>query len=52
MFRNKRVKQYHIEADEVFLDSKNLPHFDKQQFEGKLEKPLSKNILLQEKFCL
>lgn len=45
MFRNKRVKQYHIEADEVFLDSKNLPHFDKQQFEGKLEKPLSKNIL-------
>ncbi len=30
-----------IEADEVFLDSKNLPFFDKQQFEGKLEKPIS-----------
>lgn len=45
MFRRKRSRQYHIEADEVFLDSQNLPHFDKQQFEGKLEKPLSKKIL-------
>ncbi len=45
MFNKKRGKQYHIEADEVFLDSKNLPHFDKHQFEGKLEKPLPKSIL-------
>ncbi len=46
MFRTKKRYGYnHIEADEVFLDSKNLPHFDKQQFEGKLEKPLSKKTL-------
>jgi penicillin-binding protein 2 len=34
-----------IEADEVFLDTKNLPHFNKERFEGKLEKPISKHIL-------
>ncbi len=31
-----------IDPDEIFLDSSNLPHFDKQQFEGTIEKPISK----------
>lgn len=30
-----------INPDEIFLDSKNLPGFDKDQFEGRIEKPIS-----------
>ena len=29
-----------IEPDEIFLDSSNLPDFDRHQFEGRLEKPI------------
>ncbi len=29
-----------IEPDEIFLDSSNLPEFDRNQFEGRLEKPI------------
>lgn len=29
-----------IEPDEIFLDSSNLPEFDQNQFEGRLEKPI------------
>ncbi len=32
-----------IEPDEIFLDSSNLPQFDKNQFEGRIEKPIDKN---------
>jgi len=42
-FKNKsfrdRVKD--IDPDEIFLDSENLPKFDINQFEGRLEKPIS-----------
>lgn len=31
-----------IEPDEIFIDSSNLPNFDTSQFEGRLEKPISK----------
>ncbi|HMP67421.1 MAG TPA: penicillin-binding transpeptidase domain-containing protein [Candidatus Paceibacterota bacterium] len=31
-----------IDPDEIFLDSENLPGFDIDQFEGRLEKPISK----------
>ncbi len=31
--------------DEIFLDSKNLPDFDTQQFEGHLERPITKRTL-------
>lgn len=41
-FRKKR-RIIEIAPDEIFLDSKNLPDFDTQQFEGRLEKPISKN---------
>lgn len=31
-----------MEPDEIFLDSKNLPEFDTQQFEGRIETPIKK----------
>lgn len=31
-----------IAPDEIFLDSHNLPEFDRDQFEGRLEKPIAK----------
>jgi penicillin-binding protein 2 len=43
-----------IEPDEIFLDSQNLPDFDTQQFEGQLDKPISRRSLfaLGIVFCL
>ncbi len=34
-----------IDPDEIFLDSKNLPNFNTQQFEGRIERPISKRII-------
>lgn len=42
--RNKR-RIVEIDPDEVMLDSSNLGHFDTSQFEGRLEKPISKLTL-------
>ena len=38
---HKRIKK-DIDPDEIFLDSKNLPNFNTQQFEGRLEKAIPK----------
>jgi penicillin-binding protein 2 len=35
-----------VEPDEIFLDSKNLQNFDSQQFEGRIEKQISKKTVL------
>lgn len=35
-----------IDPDEIFLDSKNLPGFDKDHFEGRIEKPISHIAIL------
>ena len=35
-----------IDPDEIFLDSKNLPNFNTQQFEGRIEKPIPKHSIL------
>jgi len=40
LFRRKRIKMSDIAPDEIFLDSSNLPHFNRGQFEGRFEKPL------------
>lgn len=42
MHRKKRTDSSFnaITPDEIFLDSENMPEFDKHQFEGKIEKPL------------
>lgn len=46
MFKKNRIKRASsfVEPDEIFLDSKNLGNFDTQQFEGRIEKPISKNV--------
>src|SRR3989344_1102352 len=41
-FRKNKAKNTFVEPDEIFLDSKNLQNFDRQQFEGRIEKPISK----------
>ncbi len=33
-----------IDPDEIFLDSKNLPNFDTNQFEGRIEKPIPHTV--------
>ncbi len=40
----KRIKK-DIDPDEIFLDSKNLPNFNTQQFEGRLEKAIPKHSI-------
>ncbi len=42
--RNNRRKTQALDPDEIFLDSQNLPEFDTNQFEGRLEKPISKGV--------
>lgn len=44
-FFRRRRKGREIYPDEVMLDSSNLPNFDTTQFEGRLEKPISKLAL-------
>ncbi len=41
---HKRIKR-NIDPDEIFLDSQNLPNFNEQQFEGRLEKPIPKRTI-------
>ncbi len=42
-FRRRFKQAYRdLDPDEVLLDARNLPSFNTQQFEGRLEKPISK----------
>ncbi len=41
LFRRK-FKNTEIAPDEIFMDSHNLPQFDEHQFEGRLDRPISK----------
>lgn len=43
--RLKKRRRIDIAPDEIFLDSKNLPNFNTQQFEGRLEKPIPKRSI-------
>lgn len=43
--RTRKYREYNIDPDEVFLDSTNLMNFNKDQFEGRIEKPISKKTL-------
>lgn len=36
------MKKKEIYPDEILIDSENIPKFDTQQFEGRLEKPITK----------
>ena len=39
-------KNFLVDPDEIFLDSHNLENFDRQQFEGRIEKPIPKRTML------
>jgi penicillin-binding protein 2 len=42
---SRRKKYIEIDPDEILIDTRNLPHFDRDQFEGRMEKPISKPVL-------
>ena len=44
--RRKSNKNSFVEPDEIFLDSKNIQNFDRQQFEGRIAKSISKKNIL------
>lgn len=44
--KKRKSRNVFIEPDEIFLDSKNLPDFNIQQFEGQIAKPISRNSIL------
>lgn len=46
MFNRGRFRASGIDPDEIFLDAHNLPQFDTQQFEGVIEKPISKRTII------
>lgn len=48
MFKFLKQKKYNqdIDPDEIFLDSANLPGFNNDMFEGRIEKPISKFSIL------
>ncbi len=41
----KKKKRSTLDLDEIFLDSKNLENFDRQQFEGRIEKPIARKTV-------
>lgn len=45
--RNKKrfYKKFELDPDEILLDVHNLPQFNSQQFEGRMERPISKRTL-------
>ncbi len=42
--RNKKIKTYSIDPDEIFMDTLNVSGLDTQQFEGVIEKSINKKI--------
>lgn len=45
-FRKRKYKNQEILPEDIFLDSSNLPDFDSDQFEGRIEKPISRKTIL------
>jgi penicillin-binding protein 2 len=47
IFKKNKIKNKNsfVEPDEIFLDSKNIQNFDRQQFEGRIERPISKKTI-------
>ena len=47
IFKKQKIKNANtfVEPDEIFLDSKNLQNFNRQQFEGRIEKPIPKRTI-------
>ncbi len=52
LMRNRRkIKLSQFDPDEIFLDSKNLANFNQQQFEGRIEKPISRGTIYAVGVC-
>lgn len=45
-FTKNARKNTSVDPDEIFLDSKNIQNFNLQQFEGRIEKPISKKTII------
>lgn len=41
----QKKQKHNLDPNEIFLDSSNLPNFNVHQFEGRIEKPISKLTL-------
>ncbi|MFQ5661871.1 MAG: penicillin-binding transpeptidase domain-containing protein [Candidatus Paceibacteria bacterium] len=46
ILKKKVYKNREIEPDEIFIDSHNLPEFNIDQFEGRIERPISKGAIM------
>lgn len=44
-FRWRKLRKPELDPDEIFLDASNLPSFDTQQFEGRIEKPIARKTI-------
>ncbi len=44
--KSRKKKNSFVEPDEIFLDSTNLQNFDRQQFEGRIEKPIPQKTVI------
>lgn len=44
--RTSRTRNTDIAPDEIFLDDRNIPDFDVQQFEGRIESPIRERTIL------
>lgn len=48
----KHIRTRELNPDEILLDARNLPSFNKQQFEGILERPIAKRSLRIMYWCM
>lgn len=44
--RGSRSWNKDVDPDEIFLDSSNIPSFDRDQFEGRIETPIARRYLI------
>lgn len=45
-YTRRRYGNRHINPEDIFVDSENLPAFDQHQFEGRIERPISRRAVL------
>ncbi len=43
-FKKRKKRLLNLDPDEVFLDSSNIPNYDVNQFEGRIEKPIGRRV--------
>lgn len=46
IWKKRRLRGSEVFPEDIFLDSKNLPAFNTQQFEGRIEQPIKKNSVV------